>query len=52
MRLRGWIWMLISPLVLIVGIGMGADTGEWWLAVLGGIGTILLAIRLASIANE
>lgn len=44
--------MLISPLVLIVGIGMGADTGEWWLAVLGGIGTILLAIRLASIANE
>lgn len=35
--------------VLVIGLGMGADTGQWLLAILGGIGTLLLVMRLASL---
>jgi len=52
MRLKGWIWMLLSPLVLILGIGMGVDTGEWWLAILGGVGTVLIALQLVGVVKE
>ena len=46
MRLRGMIWLILSPVILILGLGMGADTGNWTVAIIGAIGCVLLAIRL------
>ena len=52
MRLKAWFWMFLSPVALIIGLGMGADTGQWWLAILGGVGTILLVLRVIGVWNE
>lgn len=34
--------MVGSPVVMLIGLGMGADTGQWWLALAGAAGTCWL----------